>query len=109
MKNLLRGVSKSLEVEESYLYNLADMDMGMDFFAMNIYPPCPQPELAVGLSPHTDFGLLIILASNGVAGLQIQQNRVWFNVDVHPNYLMVNLGDHMEVRFLDLTYFFFYV
>ncbi|KAL1802530.1 hypothetical protein ACET3Z_031177 [Daucus carota] len=97
MKNLLRGVSKSLEVEESYLYNLADMDMGMDFFAMNIYPPCPQPELAVGLSPHTDFGLLIILASNEVAGLQIQQNGVWFNVDVHPNYLMVNLGDHMEI------------
>ncbi|KAK1386150.1 Fe2OG dioxygenase domain-containing protein [Heracleum sosnowskyi] len=97
MKNLLRGVSKSLEVEESYLYNMADMDRGMDFFAANIYPPCPQPELAVGLSPHTDFGLLIMLASNGVGGLQIQRNGTWYSVDVRPNHLMVNLGDHMEI------------
>ncbi|XP_063944295.1 2-oxoglutarate-dependent dioxygenase 19 [Daucus carota subsp. sativus] len=97
MKNLLRGVSKSLEVEESYFYNMADMDRGMDFFAANIYPPCPQPELAVGLSPHTDFGLLIMLAANGVGGLQIQRNGRWYDVDVRPNHLMVNLGDHMEI------------
>ncbi|KAK1365843.1 Fe2OG dioxygenase domain-containing protein [Heracleum sosnowskyi] len=97
MKNLLSGVSKSLGVEESYLYNIAEMDKGMDFCVMNIYPPCPQPELAVGLSPHTDFGLLSILIANGIGGLQIQQNGTWFNVKIPPKYLMVNLGDHMEI------------
>lgn len=96
MKNLLRGVSKSLEVDKSYLYDMADMDMGMDLFLANIYPPCPQPKLVVGLSPHTDLGLLIMLASNRVGGLQIQKNGTWLNVDVRPNHLMVNLGDHME-------------
>ncbi|KAL8157587.1 hypothetical protein AgCh_002340 [Apium graveolens] len=68
MKKLFSGVSKSLE-----------------------------PELAVGLSPHTDFGLLSILTSNGVGGLQIQQNGTWFNVDIPPHYLMVNHSDHMEI------------
>lgn len=103
MKKLLSGVSKSLEVEESYLYNIAEMDTGMDLFVMNIYPPCPQPQLAVGLSPHTDFGLLSILTSNGVDGLQIQQNGTWFNVEIPPHYLMVNLSDHMEVYLFHLT------
>lgn len=97
MKKLLSGVSKSLHVEESYLYNIAEMDKGMDFCAINMYPPCPQPELAVGLSPHTDFGLLTILTANGVSGLQMQQNGKWFDVNIPPNHLMVNLGDHMEI------------
>lgn len=98
MKELLKGVSKSLQVEESYIYNIAEMNNGMDFFAVNIYPPCPRPELAVGLAPHTDFSILIIVAANGVGGLQIQRNGKWFDVIAPPNHLMVGLGDHMEVK-----------
>ncbi|XP_074344293.1 2-oxoglutarate-dependent dioxygenase 19-like [Apium graveolens] len=97
MKNLLAGVSKSLEVEESYLHNIVEMDNGMDYFLSNVYPPCPQPELAIGSPPHTDFGIMIMLASNGVNGLQIQQNGKWFNVNADRNHLMVNLGDQMEI------------
>lgn len=84
MEELLKGVSKSLQVEESYLHDIADRDNGMDFLAVNIYPPCPQPELAVGLAPHTDFGLLIIVTANGVGGLQVQRNGKWFNVNAPP-------------------------
>ncbi|KAK1385922.1 hypothetical protein POM88_023657 [Heracleum sosnowskyi] len=97
MKNLLRGVSKSLEVDESYFYNMAEMDKGMDLFVINMYPPCPQPELATGASPHTDFGIMIMLACNGVNGLQIQQNGKWFSVNADRNHLMVNLGDQILV------------
>ncbi|KAL8116571.1 2-oxoglutarate-dependent dioxygenase 19-like [Apium graveolens] len=97
MKKLLGGVSKSLEVEESYLYDVAEMNKSVEFLATNRYRPCPQPELAIGIPPHTDFGLFTILASNGVAGLQIQQKGKWFNVIPHKNHLMVNLGDQMEV------------
>ncbi|KAK1385931.1 protein DOWNY MILDEW RESISTANCE 6-like [Heracleum sosnowskyi] len=97
MKKLLGGVSKSLEVEESYLYNMAEMDKGIEFLVTNVYLPCPQPELAIGIPPHTDFGLFTMLASNGVGGLQIQQKGKWFSVIAQPNHLMVNLGDQMEI------------
>lgn len=97
MKNLLGGVSKSLGVEESYLYNMAEMDKGVAFLALNSYLPCPQPELAIGIPPHTDFGLFTLLASNEVGGLQIQQKGQWFNVSAQRNHLMVNLGDQMEI------------
>lgn len=98
MKKLLGGVSKSLGVEESYLYDIAEMDKGIEYLVTNIYRPCPQPELAIGIPPHTDFGLFTMLASNGVGGLQIQQEGKWFKVIAQRNHLMVNLGDQMEVN-----------
>ncbi|KAK1385927.1 2-oxoglutarate (2OG) and Fe(II)-dependent oxygenase superfamily protein [Heracleum sosnowskyi] len=78
-------------------YDRAEMDKGMDFFVIDMYPPCPQPELARGASPHTDFRIMIMLASNRVDGLQIKQNGKWFSVNADRNHLMVKLGDQMEL------------
>ncbi|THU68031.1 hypothetical protein C4D60_Mb05t30960 [Musa balbisiana] len=38
---------------------------------VNYYPRCPQPELTLGLSPHSDpGGLTVLLADDCVKGLQ---------------------------------------
>ncbi|KAK3006316.1 hypothetical protein RJ639_016870 [Escallonia herrerae] len=29
-----------------------DLDSGVHVFAVNLYPPCPQPDLAIGVPPH---------------------------------------------------------
>lgn len=66
-------------------------------FAANFYPPCPQPDQAIGLPPHTDYGLLTFLIHNGVPGLQIEHNGKWFNTNSPQNAILVNTADQLEV------------
>ncbi|KAK3034796.1 hypothetical protein RJ639_033701 [Escallonia herrerae] len=95
-RELLKGISESLGLEESYMDEALDLDSGVQVFAVNLYPPCPQPDLAIGVPPHTDHGL-VTLMQNGVGGLQVQHKGKWLNVNALPNSIMVNTGDHLEI------------
>jgi isopenicillin N synthase-like dioxygenase len=65
---------------------------------MNYYPPCPQPELVVGLNSHSDGGgLTILLQGNEMEGLQIKKDGLWIPVKSLPNAFIINLGDMLEV------------
>ena len=74
-----------------------DLERGKQIFIANLYPTCPQPELVMGMPPHSDHGLLILLMQNGIGGLQIQYKGKWVNVGTHSNSFLVNTGDHIEV------------
>ena len=71
---------------------------GHQAMRMNYYPPCPQPELAIGLNSHSDaVGLTILLQINEMEGLQIRQNGMWIPVKPLQNAFVVNIGDILEV------------
>ncbi|KAG4400980.1 hypothetical protein JHK82_019092 [Glycine max] len=74
-----------------------NLDSGWQMIAANMYPPCPQPELAMGIPPHSDHGLLNLLMQNGVSGLQVLHNGKWINVSSTVNCLLVFVSDHLEV------------
>ncbi|KAJ4716838.1 protein DMR6-LIKE OXYGENASE 2-like [Melia azedarach] len=74
-----------------------NLDSGLQIMTVNLYPPCPQPELAVGMPPHSDHGLLTLLTQNGIAGLQVLHNEKWVNVNALPYSFLVNTGDHIEI------------
>lgn len=38
------------------------------------YPVCPEPERTVGIVPHSDPGVLTVLAQDGIGGLQVKQS-----------------------------------
>ncbi|GFS35149.1 hypothetical protein Acr_00g0038110 [Actinidia rufa] len=82
---LLKAISESLGFEESYIEKAMNLKSGFQLFAANLYPPCPQPELAMGIPAHTDHGLLTLLIENEIGGLQIQHNGTWFHVNPLPN------------------------
>ncbi|OMO63566.1 Oxoglutarate/iron-dependent dioxygenase [Corchorus olitorius] len=63
----------------------------------NLYPPCPQPELAMGLPPHSDHGLVTLLIQNEIGGLQVKHQGKWINVNPIPNSFLANIGDHIEI------------
>ena len=67
---------------------------------MNYYPPCmSMPEKVLGFSPHSDGSFLTILSQvNSVQGLQIRRHDAWIPVKPHPEALLVNVGDLLEVR-----------
>ena len=102
-KELLQGISEALGLEENYIEKAMDLESGFQLFAANLYPPCPQPELAMGIPAHTDHGLLTFLIENEIGGLQIQHNGKWFHVNPLPNSFLVNTGDHLQVNSLTLS------
>ncbi|XP_010520599.1 PREDICTED: gibberellin 3-beta-dioxygenase 3 [Tarenaya hassleriana] len=66
------------------------------FLQLNSYPVCPEPDLAMGLAPHTDSSLFTILHQANIPGLQIQRSErggAWSTVDPIPGGLVVIMGD----------------
>ncbi|RWR96128.1 senescence-related protein [Cinnamomum micranthum f. kanehirae] len=54
---------------------------------MNYYPPCPQPESVIGLSPHSDsVGLTVLLQVGEMEGLQIRKEGLWIPIVTNGIY-----------------------
>ncbi|XP_023552481.1 protein DMR6-LIKE OXYGENASE 2-like [Cucurbita pepo subsp. pepo] len=96
-RELVRGISESLGLEACNIEKAADLESSSTLFAANLYPPCPQPQLARGLPPHSDQCLLTVLLQNHVAGLQILHDHQWLTVNPIPNALLVNTADQLEI------------
>ncbi|WOL19969.1 hypothetical protein Cni_G28771 [Canna indica] len=94
---LLKGIWESLDLDESYMNKAFNLEACFQVFVANFYPPCPQPELAMGLPPHSDHGLLTILHQNAIDGLHVKHGNGWVYVKPLPNSFLVNTGDHMQI------------
>lgn len=70
---------------------------GSQLMVVNCYPPCPEPDLTLGMPPHSDYGFLTLLLQDEVKGLQIQHKEKWVTVEPIANAFVVNVGDHLEV------------
>ncbi|KAL2254449.1 protein DMR6-LIKE OXYGENASE 2-like [Sesamum indicum] len=97
VRKLLKGVSESLGIEESEMEKCLGLDSSLQIFAANLYPRCPNPDVAVGVAPHSDHGLFTLLIQNQVAGLHIQHKGKWVHVNPLPNSILVNTADHLEI------------
>ena len=71
---------------------------GSQLMVVNCFPPCPEPDLTLGMPPHSDYGFLTLLLQDKVEGLQIQYKGKWITVEPMANSFVVNVGDHLEVR-----------
>ncbi|XP_071732513.1 1-aminocyclopropane-1-carboxylate oxidase homolog 1-like [Rutidosis leptorrhynchoides] len=61
------------------------------------YPPCPQPELAIGTPNHKDHGFITILLQDHIGGLQVFFQNQWIDVPPIPGALVVNAGDLLQL------------
>lgn len=78
---------------------LEELDDGTHMMMVNCFPACPEPELTLGMPPHSDYGFLTLLLQDQVNGLEVcQADGDWLLVDPLPGSLIVNVGDHLEVR-----------
>ncbi|KAF7808469.1 protein SRG1-like [Senna tora] len=93
---LLGLLGKAIKMEMKEVEDL--FEDGMQSIRMTYYPPCPEPELVVGLTPHSDAtGITILHQVNGVEGLEIKKDGVWIPVTFLPEAFVVNVGDIMEI------------
>ncbi|XVE93304.1 hypothetical protein REPUB_Repub01dG0179500 [Reevesia pubescens] len=63
------------------------------------YPPCPVPDLALGVGRHKDDGALTILAQDDVGGLEVKRKSdgEWIRVKPTPDAFIINVGDIIQV------------
>lgn len=66
---------------------------------LNYYPPCPFPDLALGVGRHKDSSALTVLAQDDVGGLQVKRKSdgEWIPVKPTPNAFIINVGDIIQV------------
>ncbi|KAL5705447.1 hypothetical protein ACHQM5_023748 [Ranunculus cassubicifolius] len=96
-RELLKGISESLGLEELYIDKAMELESCFQILIGNLYPPCPQPELAMGMPPHSDHGLLTFLIQNQISGLEINHNGKWIHINALPSSFLVNTGDQLEI------------
>ncbi|KAI5440630.1 hypothetical protein KIW84_010201, partial [Lathyrus oleraceus] len=61
------------------------------------YPACPQPELTMGTTKHSDGSFLTVLLQDHIGGLQILYQNSWIDVSPIPEALVVNIGDLFQL------------
>ncbi len=96
--DLLRAISVSIGEDESNFDNAFSRPMAL--LRGNYYPPRPDWAGAkdFGVAPHTDYGCLTLLASDGVPGLEILgSDGQWIPVDAPVGEFVVSFGEMLEM------------
>ncbi|KAE8022541.1 hypothetical protein FH972_008332 [Carpinus fangiana] len=61
------------------------------------YPACPEPELTLGTTKHSDPDFLTILLQDHIGGLQVLYRNDYIDVPPVPGALVVNIGDLLQL------------
>lgn len=91
---ILEGIALSLGLDAGYFHQRYTA-RPTQLFRIFRYPP-PQSSEGWGVGEHTDYGLLTLLAQDGVAGLQVKSKAGWVDAPPIDGALVCNLGDMLD-------------
>ncbi|BAT96614.1 1-aminocyclopropane-1-carboxylate oxidase-like protein [Vigna angularis] len=92
---LFELLSEGLGLDRTYL---ADIGCNGGLYAVgHYYPPCPEPELTMGITKHADVDFITVLLQNQIGGLQVLHQDMWIDLPPLPEALVVNIGDFLQL------------
>ncbi|KAE9600907.1 hypothetical protein Lal_00011230 [Lupinus albus] len=96
---ILELMSLNLGLSQDYLLNAFGGESGLGAcLRVNFYPKCPQPDLTLGLSSHSDpGGMTLLLPDDSVSGLQVRKGEDWITVKHVPNAFLINIADQIQI------------
>lgn len=102
-KKLIYLIAMALNLDEDYFEKVGALDTPNGFLRLLHYPGelgCFNEQI-YGASEHSDYGMITLLVSDGVPGLQVcrekfNQPRLWEDVPHINGAFIVNIGDMME-------------
>jgi isopenicillin N synthase-like dioxygenase len=96
---LLVAIAECLGYPSDYF--LSSFTTPMSLLRGNYYPPRPATatDQDYGIAPHTDYGFLTLVASDGVPGLEIlSSENEWISVNPsEPGDCVVNFGEMLDM------------
>ncbi|PON66652.1 Oxoglutarate/iron-dependent dioxygenase [Trema orientale] len=91
---LFELISEALGLNPNHLYEI-DCAEGLNVLC-HYYPPCPQPELTMGATKHTDIDFLTVLLQDHIGGLQVLMDNKWIDVSHQPGALVLISNDKFK-------------
>lgn len=97
-KLLTQVFSINLGLDKTFIWKAFGEEEIGSGMRVNYYPKCPQPDLTLGLSAHSDpGGITVLLPDYHVNGLQVRKNDEWITVKPVADAFIVNVGDQIQV------------